>query len=167
MAAYTVSLLNPQIITDLKLAEHGLRIVERRAQNFVPSPDGSYLLTGEGRTHQSLAKLSERDAIKIDAFTRELEVIADVLRQFLLRAPPNIVEGFSAGSIREAFNALGTANILRKLSLEQQRSLFDLFTRSAGEILDETFESDLVRRCSASTPLSAITPALMRRVRPM
>ncbi len=145
VAAYTVSLLNPRIIADLKLPEHGLRIVERRAQNFLPAPDGSYLLTGEGRTHQSVAKLSERDAARIDAFTRELEVIADVLRQFLLRAPPNIVEGFGAGSIREAFNALGTANILRKLTLEQQRSLLDLFTRSAGEMLDETFESDLVK----------------------
>src|SRR6201985_1750014 len=30
VAAYTVSLLNPQIISDLKLAEQGLRIVERR-----------------------------------------------------------------------------------------------------------------------------------------
>ena len=145
VAAYTVSLLNPRIISDLKLPEHGLRIVERRAQNFLPAPDGSYLLTGEGRTYQSVAKLSQRDAAGIDAFTRELEVIADVLRQFLLRAPPNIVEGLSAGSIREAFNALGTANILRKLSLEQQRSLLDLFTRSAGEMLDDAFESDLVK----------------------
>ena len=68
-----------------------------------------------------------------------------MLRQFVLRAPPNIVEGFGIGAIREAFNALGTANILRKLSLEQQRSLLDLFTRSAGEMLDERFESDLVK----------------------
>ena len=52
VAAYTVSLLNPQIIADLRLHNHGLRIVERRAQNFLPSPDRSYLLTGEGRTHQ-------------------------------------------------------------------------------------------------------------------
>jgi phytoene dehydrogenase-like protein len=145
VAAYTVSLLNPQIISDLRLPEQGLRMVERRAQNFLPAPDGSYLLTGEGRTYQSIAKLSERDATRIDAFTRELEVIADVLRQFLLRAPPNIVEGFGAGSIREALNALGTANILRRLSLEQQRSLLDLFTRSAGEMLDDAFESDLVK----------------------
>src|ERR1700687_4097610 len=113
VAAYTVSLLNPQIISDLKLSDHGLRIVERRAQNFLPSPDGSYLLAGEGRTRQSLAKLSERDAVRIDAFARELETIADVLRAFVLRAPPNIVEGFGPGEIREAFNALGTANILR------------------------------------------------------
>src|SRR6202051_3024104 len=145
VAAYTVSLLNPQIMSDLRLPEHGLRIVERRAQNFLPSPDGRYLLTGEGRTHQSIAKFSERDAMGIDAFTRELEAIADVLRQFVLRAPPNIVEGFGIGAIREAFNALGTANILRRLSLEQQRSLLDLFTRSAGEMLDDRFESDLVK----------------------
>ncbi|MDP3694165.1 NAD(P)/FAD-dependent oxidoreductase [Bradyrhizobium sp.] len=145
VAAYTVSLLNPRIMADLKLAEHGLRIVERSAQNFLPSPDGSYLLTGEGRTHQSIAKLSERDAAGIDAFTRELEEIADVLRAFVLRAPPNIVEGFGVGAIREAFNALGTAGILNRLSLSQQRSLLDLFTRSAGEMLDETFESDLVK----------------------
>ena len=145
VAAYTVSLLNPQIIADLKLHDHGLRIVERRAQNFLPSPDGSYLLTGEGRTTQSLAKLSPRDVDRLEAFSRELEEIADVLRQFVLRAPPNIVEGFGTGAIREAFNALGTARILRGLKLEQQRALLDLFTRSAGEMLDEVFESDLIK----------------------
>ena len=145
VAAYTVSLLNPKVVTDLRLAEHGLRIVERRAQNFLPSPDGSYLLTGEGRTRDSVAKLSQRDADQIDVFSRELEVIADVLRAFVLRAPPNLVEGFGTRSIGEAFNALGTANILRRLTLEQQRSLLDLFTRSAGEMLDERFENDLVK----------------------
>src|SRR3989442_6091405 len=145
VAAYTVSLLNPRIISDLKLSDHGLRIVERRAQNFLPSPDGSYLLTGEGRTRQSVAKLSERDAATIDTFSRELEAIADVLRQLVLRPPPNIVEGFGIGAIRDAFNAVGTAGILRKLSLEQQRNLLDLFTRSAGEMLDERFENDLVK----------------------
>src|SRR6202161_2958989 len=145
VAAYTVSLLNPQVSADLELWDHGLRIVERRAQNFLPAPDGRYLLTGEGRTYQSIAKLSERDAMKIDAFTRALEASADVLRQFVLRAPPNLVEGFGVGTIREAFNALGTANILRGLTLEQQRSLLDLFTRSAGEMLDDRFESDLVK----------------------
>src|SRR5262249_29684864 len=93
----------------------------------------------------SVAKLSQADAGRIDAFSRELEAIADVLRQFVLRAPPNLVEGFGAGAIREAFNALGSGNILRKLTLEQQRSLLDLFTRSAGEMLDERFESDLVK----------------------
>jgi phytoene dehydrogenase-like protein len=145
VAAYTVSLLNPKIVADLRLADHGLRIVERRAQNFLPAPDNSYLLTGEGRTRQSLAKLSRRDAEQLDAFNLRLEEIADVLRAFVLRAPPNLVAGFGASAIRESFNVLGTANLLRQLSLEQQRTLLDLFTRSAGEMLDETFESDLIK----------------------
>src|ERR1700684_1729581 len=100
VAAYTVSLLNPKIIADLRLADHGLRIVERRAQNFLPAPDGSYLLTGEGRTRQSLAHLRPRDAERLDAFNRQLEEIADVLRTFVLRAPPNLVAGLSATAIR-------------------------------------------------------------------
>jgi phytoene dehydrogenase-like protein len=145
VAAYTVSLLNPKIINDLRLYNHGLQIVERRAQNFLPAPDGRYLLTGEGRTHQSIAKLSERDASRIDAFTSDLEAIADVLRQFVLRAPPNIIEGFSLGSLRESFNALVSANALRALSMEHRRVLLDLFTRSAGDMLDDVFESDLIK----------------------
>ena len=145
VAAYTVSLLNPRIISDLKLNEHGLKVVERRAQNFLPAPDGRYLLTGEGRTREYLAELSPRDAGELDGFNRKLEDIADVLRAFVLRAPPNLVEGFGVGAIREGFNALGSANILRQLSLEQQRTLLDLFTRSAGEMLDEVFESDLIK----------------------
>ncbi|MBR0784189.1 phytoene desaturase family protein [Bradyrhizobium iriomotense] len=145
VAAYTVSLLNPQVISDLKLAEQGLRVVERRAQNFLPAPDGSYLLTGEGRTKASVARLSAHDAEALDGFSRELEDIADVLRQFVLRAPPNLLDGFGTNAIREAVNALQSANILRGLTLEQSRSLLDLFTRSAGEMLDERFEHDLVK----------------------
>src|SRR3954454_6813188 len=38
-ASYTVSLLQPKIIADLKLAQHGLRIVERPLSNFLPLPD--------------------------------------------------------------------------------------------------------------------------------
>jgi phytoene dehydrogenase-like protein len=145
VAAYTVSLLNPKVIADLKLADHGLKVVERRAQNFLPAPDGSYLLTGEGRTLPSVAKLSARDAEAITGFSQQLEAIADVLRQLELHAPPNLVEGFGLNAITEAFNALGTASVLQKLSLEEKRDLLDLFTRSAGDMLDERFENDLVK----------------------
>ena len=145
VAAYTVSLLNPKIIADLCLAEHGLKIVERRAQNFLPAPDGSHLLTAEDRSLASIARLSQRDAEAFPQFTQKLGAIADVLRAFVLRAPPNLVEGFGAAAIRETFNALTSAKILRQLSLQQSRDLLDLFTRSAGEMLDERFESDLVK----------------------
>lgn len=145
VAAYTVSLLNPKVIADLRLHDHGLRIVERRAQNFLPAPDGRYLLTGEGRTQASAARLSERDAAALGDFMRELEEIADVVRQFVLRAPPNLVERTGLKAAHEFVNAIGSAGILRGLSLEQQRSLLDLFTRSAGDMLDDRFETDLIK----------------------
>src|SRR5476649_2776605 len=45
-ASYTVSLLHPQVIRDLKLHEHGLQILERPIANFLPLPDGRYLKIG-------------------------------------------------------------------------------------------------------------------------
>lgn len=145
VAAYTVSLLNSKVIADLDLAAHGLRIVERRVQNFLPASDGSYLVTGDGRTRASIDALDPRDGARFDSFAGELQVIADVLRAFVLRAPPNLVEGLGSVALGEAFNALASANILRGLSIEHQRLLLDLFTRSAGEMLDEIFSHDLVR----------------------
>src|SRR4029077_547142 len=52
---------------------------------------------------------------------------------------------FSLNSLHEGLQAMRTAGVVRRLSLEQQRALLDLFTRSAGEMLDERFESDLVK----------------------
>src|SRR5690349_5110073 len=46
VAAYTVSLLNPKVIADLRLHEHGLKIVERQISNFLPLDDRQYLKVG-------------------------------------------------------------------------------------------------------------------------
>src|SRR6185369_7494564 len=61
VASYTVSLLNPKVIADLRLAEHGLRIVERRIANFLPLDDGRHIKIGGGRTREEVAKFSRRD----------------------------------------------------------------------------------------------------------
>ena len=45
-ASYTVSLLNPQVIADLRLRGHGLKILERPLSNFLPLPDGGSLKIG-------------------------------------------------------------------------------------------------------------------------
>src|SRR6266851_3071006 len=102
-AAYTVGLLQPKIIRDLKLNEHGLRIVDRRAQNFLPLPDGRYLLTGEGRTEGEIAKFSARDAARYGAYQAEIGRVAQVLRDLVLSAPPN----FELGSLRRSLRELG------------------------------------------------------------
>jgi phytoene dehydrogenase-like protein len=145
VASYTVSLLHPKIIADLDLARHGLRIVERRAANFLPTPNGRYLLAGEGRTKQEIARFSTRDAERYDAFSREIETIADVLRGLVLEAPPNVVEGMSLRGLGELLRAGALGRRLGRLTLDEQRSLLWLFTRSAQDYLDGWFEGDLVK----------------------
>jgi phytoene dehydrogenase-like protein len=145
VAAYTVSLLNPRVIADLDLPGHGLRIVERRAQNFLPHPDGRFLIAGEGRTHESLARLNPRDAGRLDAFAADIAAIADVLRALVLQAPPNVVEGFGLEAARSALSSLGLLNVLRGLSRDHQRLLLDLFAMSAGDMLDDRFDCDLLK----------------------
>ena len=46
MARHTVSPLNPKVIADMKLAHHGLRVVERPISHFLPQEDGRYLKLG-------------------------------------------------------------------------------------------------------------------------
>ena len=145
VAAYAVSLLNPKVIADLGLHQHGLRIVERRAQNFLPALDGRYLLAGEGRMARELAKFSAKDAQRYDAFAREIDAVADVLRGLVLRPPPNLVEGLGIRSLGEMRRAFGVANKLRRLSMEETRALLDLFTKSAADYLDGWFEGELVK----------------------
>lgn len=141
LASYTVSLLNQKIIRDLELARHGLKIVPRRLDNFLPLDDGRYLALGRGRTKAEVAKFSARDAERLDAYGTRLEALADVLRGLVLETPPNALEHDLVGSLRELVKAGGLANRLRKLGLEGDRDLLEIFTASAGDFLDHWFES--------------------------
>ena len=145
VAAYTVSLLAPKVIQDLRLHEHGLRIVERRAQNFLPTLDGRYLLTGEGRTRDEIAKFSARDAERWEAFSAELGAVADVLRGLMLKPPPNVVEGFGIRAAAEVVRAATLGGTMSRLPMEQRRALLDLFTKSAADYLDGWFEGDGIK----------------------
>jgi phytoene dehydrogenase-like protein len=145
VAAYTVSLLQPKVIRDLRLHEHGLRIVERRVQNFLPSADGSHLVVAEGQTERQIAKFSPADAGRYADFSRELDRAADVLRDLVLRPPPNLTSGLTLRHLGELIRTGALAHRLRRLPAEQVRILFDLATKSAGDVLDGWFESDLIK----------------------
>ncbi len=137
-ASYTVSLLDPQVIRDLKLAEHGLSIVERPLANFLPLPDGGYLKVGGGlaATQSEVAKFSRRDADALPAYYAMFDRVSDVLRELLHVTPPNV-----GGGARALLDGWKTAKRFRALDLAGQRDVLDLFTKSAGEILDRWFES--------------------------
>ena len=142
VAAYTVSLLNPKVIRDLDLAGHGLRIVERRCANFLPTADGGYLLTGEGRTQAEVARFSARDAARLPEYAERLEAVADVLRELALTTPPNVLEGSWRAALPELVRAARVGGRLRRLDMSSRRELLALFAMSAGDYLDNWFESD-------------------------
>ena len=141
VAAYTVSLLNPKVIRDLELARYGLRVIERRCANFLPTDDGRYLLTGEGRTQAEVARFSARDAARLPEYGERLAAVADVLRDLVLVTPPNAVEGSWRTALPELLRAARLGGRLRKLDMSLRRELLALFAMSAGDYLDRWFES--------------------------
>jgi len=142
LAAYTVSLLHPQVIRDLRLAEHGLRILERPMLNFAPRPDGSHLCIGNSlaETQRSLAAHSARDAGRLPAYAAMLEQVVTVLRELVLLTPPN-----AGGGLAELPKLFRLSRTWMRMTLEQQRDVHELFTRSAGDLLDAWFESDAIK----------------------
>jgi phytoene dehydrogenase-like protein len=146
VAAYTVSLLQPKVIADLDLAAHGLKIVSRKLNNFLPLPEsplqnGNYLLTGGGRTQAEVAKFSRRDAERLPEYERRLEAIADVLRALAMEPPPNVTDDGWWKGIPELLRAGRLGKRLHKLDATLRQELLDLFAISAGEYLDRYFES--------------------------
>jgi phytoene dehydrogenase-like protein len=145
VAAYTVSLLNPKIIRDLRLPAHGLTVVERRLANFLPTADGRYLCIGGGRTHAEVEKFSGADAGRLDAYSSKLDRIADVLRELVLRTPPNVVQGSWRQALPELLRAACVGRRIASLDMSLRRELLQLFASSAGDYLDGWFESDPIK----------------------
>ncbi len=144
-AAYTVSLLNPKIIRDLELAKYGLRILERRVSNFLPTADGRYLLVGEGRTAREVAKFSLRDAERLAGYGSQLEVFAALLRELVLETPPNLPEGGWTKALPELLRAGKFGKRILQLDAANRRELLRLFAISAGDYLDGWFASDPIK----------------------
>ncbi len=145
-ASYTVSLLDPRVIRDLRLAEHGLSIRARPFANFLPLPNGEYLKVGGGiaATQAEVAKFSRRDADALPAYYAMLDRVAAVLRGMLRVTPPNIGSG-TAQDVAALLDLMRTSRKLRTLSLPERRDLVDLFTKSAGDVLDRWFTSEPIK----------------------
>ena len=143
-ASYTVSLLNPKIIRDLKLHEHGLRVVERPFSNFLPLDDSSYIKVGGSltETQREVARFSKRDAEKLPAYYQMLDRVADVLKDLLLETPPNV-----GGGLHDLMQAWKTGKRFKALDMAARRDVLDLFTKSAGDMLDQWFESAPIKAC--------------------
>lgn len=138
-ASYTVSLLNPKVIADLRLKEHGLKVVKREVLNFLPLPDGGHLTLDRDPavTRENVARLSRRDADRLPEYYARLEAVAGLVRDLALRTPPNL-----GGGLPSMIRALGDLARVRKLGPQTLRDVHELFTRSAADWLDDFFESE-------------------------
>ena len=142
VAAYTVSLLNPKVIADLRLAEHGLRIVERKIANFLPLDDGRYLKVGGGQhargSREILRRAMPSGSMPIRRGSRRSRTCC---ARSCWRRRRTSSRGIRSRRSPELIKSGRIANRLRHLGLDLQRELLDLFTNSAGDYLDHWFES--------------------------
>lgn len=142
VASYTVSLLQPRVIREMKLVEHGYRVIERPISNFLPQEDGGYLKLGGGleRTQAEFRKFSDHDAEALPAYYDALEGVAEVLRDLALKSPPNVGDG-----LRTLLAGASQGWGISRLGLEAKRDILDLFTKSATSFLSQWFESEAVK----------------------
>ena len=139
-ASYTVSLLNPKVISDLQLERHGLKVVLRRTDNFLPG-DGDYLLAGRGGlTRREIARHVKADGAAYDRYIAELETVVRLLKKWLLRAPPNVGSKISAIP-----KLLSLGRDMAGLTLAETRIVHDFAVRSAAEVLDRHFEGEFAK----------------------
>ena len=129
------------MIRDLRLKDHGLRIIERPMQNFLPLGEHNFCVgPASTDTRAALAAFSSKDADRLADYYRMLDRVVAFLRDLLLRTPPANLR-----QTRDLLGLLSMGNAFRKLPATAQYEVHELFTRSAGELLDGWFESDAIK----------------------
>jgi len=90
--AHSAGPLRPQILRDMELEKHGLKMLNPELRVFAPSPDGRalFLYGDAAKSAQSIANFSAKDAQNYGEFQRSLGKIAGVFQRMLAMAPPDI-----------------------------------------------------------------------------
>lgn len=141
VCSYTVSLLHPKIINDLNLCAHGLRIVPRRVNNFLPLANGDSFTATAGELAKEVCRFSSKDAQALHEYDDFLAAVMPVVKEIMLMTPPDLEHaGFS-----DLLSLFRLSRHFSSLSRQQKQFLFTLFSRSAGEILDDFFETPALK----------------------
>lgn len=143
VASYTVSLLHPRIISDLRLHAHGLRILSRRVNNYLPLPDGDAFTAwpDADRLKLEVGRFSSRDAAALTRYSELLGSIVPVVKDIMLMTPPALTDF----SMSDVFKLFKLSWRYQRLDDRHKRFLLKLFAVSAGEMLDDLFETDAIK----------------------
>lgn len=128
--SYAYSLFDPQIVRDLRLVEHGLKVVSTDPDLFVPFPDGKYVFIWEDakKTAAGFEKFSKKDAKRYLDYLEFWKGVSELLGPLMLSAPPPLEDFVSVFQSPESLEGLKV-----------------LMFGSVSDLLDEYFESDYVK----------------------
>ena len=141
--SYIASMLRPEVIRDLELASHGLRMVPCDPMLQVPFLDGQMVpwWADRDRTVAELRKISVKDAETFVRVDDKLKKLARYLQPFFLEPPPE----FELDGLRSWWKLLRVGRRFRGITGGEIAQLISFLTGSLGEFLDRNYESDKVK----------------------
>jgi phytoene dehydrogenase-like protein len=147
-ASYVVSMLQPKVISDLRLRDYGYRALPLDPAYASLTAEGPIFFFNEPeRTAASIAAFSKRDGEVYEGFEDLLDRTASFLRPMMLREPPALGSrqpGDLLSLLREGARAAG-------LSRRDVHDLVRILTMSVADLLDDWFEHDGLKGSIASS----------------
>ncbi len=136
--SYVISLLRPEIIRDLDLARHGLRILPLDG-TFTPL-DGDHLWRTDDHAHTSreLRRWSIRDAEAYLEYGRLMARMARFVKPILAMTPTDP----RRPDPRDALELAGLARDFAALPRREQTTFIQLMTMSSADFLERWFETE-------------------------
>jgi phytoene dehydrogenase-like protein len=140
--SYVVSLLRPEIVRELELPRHGLEILPLES-TVTPMFNGDYLAgwADHDQTRREYVRHSRRDAEAYDEYGKLMHHMAMAVKPILAMVPPDPTS--LAPSDLRALLKLGRH--FRDLGPRHFHAMYKLMTMSAGDFLDEWFETDVIK----------------------
>ena len=141
--SYVASMLRPEVISELRLADHGLRMIPCDPAIQVPFPDG-YVVpwwVDRDRAQKEFSKISAKDAARFVQVDNQLKKLARYLQPFFLEPPPEIV----ASTIKGWSDLFRVGKRFCRISSVEISQLISFLTGSLGEFLDRNYESEKIK----------------------
>jgi len=141
--SYIASMLRPEVIQDLKLADYGLRMIPCDPAIQVPFPDQEVVpwWVDRERAKAEFRKLSAKDAETFARVDDQLKKLARYLQPFFLEPPPE-VDTTSFNGWADLFRI---GKRFRGISSNEISQLICFLTGSLGEFLDNHYESEKMK----------------------
>jgi phytoene dehydrogenase-like protein len=142
-ASYIASMLRPELISDLRLREFGLRMIPCDPAVQVPFPDGHLVAwwSDRERARTEFSKISAKDAETFVRVDDQLKKLARYLQPFFLEPPPEI----DAHRMSGWSDLFRVGKRFRGITSHEIAQLISLLTGSLGEFLDNNYSSEKIK----------------------